>query len=95
MVKVKHLALGLVFALAPFAAASEKATSVAVARSYHCDQCPVPDHDALNDCYDRCDWALAGDLVFCQVATPDVVSRTVCQSIAHNSWGNCYRKCRG
>ena len=57
-------------------------------------QCGLPkDHDELSDCYDGCDWSLAGDLVFCQVVSPDVGSRTVCQSLAHGKWSGCYRQC--
>lgn len=89
---LKAILVGSILAVAPL---SFDGRSCDVARAQACygDQCPAGDSDALGRCYDGCDWALAGQLVFCQVVSPDVVTRAVCQSIAHNEWSNCYRNC--
>lgn len=57
------------------------------------DSCPISDHDRLSICYTQCDWELGGDLVFCQVASPDAATRVVCQSVAFSHWSRCYREC--
>ena len=95
MMKFKLLGIGLVLALAPVSFGAGPCQMEAQAQTCLGDQCPASEHNSLSNCYDGCDWALAGELVFCQVATRDVLTRTVCQTVAHNVWGNCYRACRG
>ena len=89
MMKLKHLTVGIVLAL------SFQSTCQLEARAATClgDQCPPGDHNSLGDCYDGCDWALAGDYVFCDVVSPEYTSKMVCPAVARNKWSNCYRNC--
>lgn len=90
---IKSMMAGVILAVAPFSLDPTSCSSAARAQECAGPQCPPGEHGSLAQCYDGCDWKLNGDLIFCQVVSPDILIKTVCQTIAHNEWSNCYRNC--